>query len=284
VSAARPLTPVDVDELLAHVGLAGRPAPDAAGLRAVHRAYVGRVPYEDLAIQLGEVGPLDPRRIAARVLAGGRGGYCFEVNGLLAVLLEALGFGVERREARVGPRTGGGPVNHLALVVRTADGQPWLAEAGYGEGWVDPLPLRAGRHEQGPLHWTLAGPDDDGRWWVAQHGWGSTEGMLVDGPTVGLDAFAPHHERLSTAPDSPFVQTLVVESPRPDHVRTLRARTLSARGPHRDERHTLATRAELASVLRDEFGIDPAVLGPDRLERLWTRACEQHDRWAAARA
>ena len=38
-------------------------------------------------MQLGETGPLDEAALAARVLADGRGGYCFELNTLLAALL-----------------------------------------------------------------------------------------------------------------------------------------------------------------------------------------------------
>ncbi len=141
---------LDVAAVLGRIGLAAPPPPTADGLLALHRAYVARVPYEDLAIHLGEVGPLTVEHAAARILHGGRGGYCFEVNGVLASLLDALGFAVERREARVGAREADGPTNHLALVVRDTGGGAWLAEAGYGEGWVDPLPLRAGTHAQGP--------------------------------------------------------------------------------------------------------------------------------------
>jgi N-hydroxyarylamine O-acetyltransferase len=272
---------LDVDAVLRRIRLAAPPPPTAAGLLTLHRAYVARVPYEDLAIHLGEVVPLTVEHAAARILRGGRGGYCFEVNGVLAALLEALGFDVERREARVGARDADGPTNHLALVVHDAGGAAWLAEAGYGEGWTEPLPLRPGRHMQGPLDWTLE-PEPGGGWWVGQHGWGSTPGIAIGAGGVGLDAFAPHHERLSRAPDSPFVQTLVVQRPHRDRIETLRARTLSVVGPAHAEARTLADVADLAAALRGRFGIDPAALGPARMDRLWTRACAQHERWRAA--
>ena len=51
------------------------------------------MPYEDIAVQLGEsTGALDERGLAARVLADGRGGYCFELNTVLAALLRGCGF------------------------------------------------------------------------------------------------------------------------------------------------------------------------------------------------
>jgi N-hydroxyarylamine O-acetyltransferase len=272
---------VDIDALLRHIGLAARPAADAAGLRAVHRAYLARVPYEDLAIQLDEASPLDADRCAARVLAG-CGGYCFEVNGVLAGLLEGLGFPVERRPSVVGARGSQDPVNHLALVVE-ASGERWIADAGLGEGWLEPLPLRAGRHRQGPMHWTVE-REPGGGWWIAQHEWGSFAGVNVGADVVGLAAFAPHHERLSSSPESSFVQTLVVQRPLADRVVTLRARTLTARGPAVDERRTIADADDLAAVLTRTFGIDRAVLGERRLAELWRRACAQHDAWVARQA
>ncbi len=268
----------DLQRLLARIGLDAAPPVDRAGLRTVHRAYLERVPYETLAIHLDEVAPLDLDVLAARVLADGRGGYCFELNGLLAWMLEALGFAVERRPGRVGARGAGGPTNHLGLVVGVP-GEPgrWLADAGLGEGWLDPLPLRAGVHaDPGGLGWTLERLPDG--WWIGQHPWGSLPGVTLGEPRVELRAFSPHHKRLSRHPDSPFRRALVVQRPLEDRVLTLRARTLSARGPEGEERRVLADADDLAATLRREFSITLA--GP-RLTRLWSRVAAQHEAWAA---
>jgi arylamine N-acetyltransferase len=39
------------DQLLRRIGLTEVPAAGAAGLRTVHRAFVSRVPYENIAVQ-----------------------------------------------------------------------------------------------------------------------------------------------------------------------------------------------------------------------------------------
>jgi N-hydroxyarylamine O-acetyltransferase len=140
----------------------------------VHRAYVARVPYEDLAVQLGETGPLDEAALAARVLSDGRGGYCFELNTLFAALLRGLGFSVAHHQAVVG---GEGPTNHMALIV-DVDGSPWLADAGLGEGFVEPLPLREGRHSLGPFTYTLT-REPAGTWWMGQHEWSTFSGFRM---------------------------------------------------------------------------------------------------------
>ena len=130
-----------VEALMQRIGLAGREiAPDLDGLFTVHRAYLGAIPYEDLAVQLGETGPLDPAALVPRLVRDGRGGYCFELNTVLGWLLQELGFSLTHHQAVVG---GVGPTNHMVLVVDLG-GEPWIADAGLGEGFLDPLPLRPG--------------------------------------------------------------------------------------------------------------------------------------------
>lgn len=257
--------------LRAHLGFDAPPPADRAGLFAVHRAYLDRVPYEDIAVQLGECGPLDEAALTARVL-GGRGGYCFELNTVLAALLRHVGFPVTHHLAVVG---GEGPTNHMALVVES-DGERWLADAGLGEGFVDPLPLREGAHLVGPFTYTLT-REPAGTWWMGQHEWGSVSGFRMAPEPSPVSAFEEHHRRLSTDPESSFVRALVVQKPCPDRIVTLRSRTLTEVGPHVDSRRVLADAAELREVLAG-FGIR---LDGARVERLWARACEQHEAFLA---
>ena len=90
--------------------------------------------------------------------------------------------------------------------------------------------------------------------------------------------FDVHHRRLATDPESSFVKTLVVQSPRPDRIVTVRSRTLSAVGP--DGRHQARARARgvRADCCATEFGL---TVGGERLERLWTRAVAQHEAFLA---
>lgn len=265
----------DLDAVLARIGLDRVPSGSATEvLRTVHRRFVTTVPYEDLTIHLGRFDPLDVDLIAERMLQGGRGGYCFELNGLLGWTLEQLGFTVHRHEGRAGARDGEGPTNHLVLVVE-AGGQRWLCDAGLGEGWLDPLALVPGAHlGTGPFAWHLV-REPTGDWYVAQHPWGSIPGFAFRGSpaAAGLEAFQPHHERLSTDPESSFVQTLIVERVQEDRITTLRARTLTTRGPTVGEKDVLPDADAFARTLREVYGIDPDVLDVDRL---WAAAEQQH--------
>jgi hypothetical protein len=70
----------------------------------------------------------------------------------------------------------------------------------------------------------------------------------------------------------------VAQRPLADRIVTLRSRTLSSVGPAVGEKRVLG-RDGFEHALRDVFGI--AVRG-ERLERLWAKACAQHEAYVAA--
>lgn len=261
-----------LDALLERIGVArGDVAPDLDGLFRVHRAYLTAIPYENLAVQLGETGPLDPVALAERLLQDGRGGYCFELNTVLGWLLEQLGFALTHHQAVVG---GEGPTNHMALVV-DVDGAPWLADAGLGEGFVDPIPLQPGSVTVGPFEWTVE-LETCGTWWIGAHEWTTFPGFRMDEDPSPVAAFEPYHRRLATDPESPFVRTLVVQKPGVDRITTLRARTLSVVGPGVSEKRVVADEAEFWDALASSFGITR------RDPRLWALAVAQHEAFTAS--
>jgi N-hydroxyarylamine O-acetyltransferase len=49
------------------------------------------VPFENLDVQQGKVISLVPEEIYRKIVERNRGGYCYEVNGLFAMALNALG-------------------------------------------------------------------------------------------------------------------------------------------------------------------------------------------------
>lgn len=89
---------IDVDGYLAVLGVPRPQAPSAGALRALHRAHVERVPYENLDIHLGRPTGIDAAGCVDRIVRG-RGGYCFHLNGAFAALLTALGYEVALHRA-----------------------------------------------------------------------------------------------------------------------------------------------------------------------------------------
>src|SRR5450755_2396793 len=133
---------LDLPAYLARLGYRGELRADVASLRALHEAHVTHIPFENLDILLGHGIRIDLASVQAKLVRGGRGGYCFEQNALFAAALELVGFRVTRLSARV--RMGGPPVRprtHMLLRVE-ADGVLWIADVGFG-GWglIEPIPL-----------------------------------------------------------------------------------------------------------------------------------------------
>ena len=72
----------------------------AEGIRTLHRAHLIAVPFENLSIHLSEPISLAEEDLVAKIVGRRRGGFCYELNGLFALLLEALGARVTRVAAR----------------------------------------------------------------------------------------------------------------------------------------------------------------------------------------
>ncbi|MDX1632657.1 MAG: arylamine N-acetyltransferase, partial [Thermoanaerobaculia bacterium] len=72
-------------------------------LRALHAGHLSAIPFENLDVRLGRGISLDLGDLQDKMVRGRRGGYCFEQNTLFMAALAAMGFRVERLEARVRP-------------------------------------------------------------------------------------------------------------------------------------------------------------------------------------
>lgn len=134
------LHPSQVEAYLHRIGIDAPAGPGLDSLTRLQLAHLQAVPFENLAIYAGRSVTADNNWTFSKVVDQGRGGWCFELNGAFAQLLEALGFEVKRLAAAVllnGPTT---IVDHLVLEV-VLD-QPYLVEVGFGaDAPITPLPL-----------------------------------------------------------------------------------------------------------------------------------------------
>ncbi len=114
------------------------------------------MPFENLDIVARTPISLDLEAIHEKVVTRRRGGFCYELNGLFAWLLEQLGYDVTRLSARTVEGIDGelGPeFDHLVLQVDLAE--PWLADVGFGDTFRTPLPLAAERDHVDPARANL---------------------------------------------------------------------------------------------------------------------------------
>jgi len=137
---------VEVQEYLSRIGYRGPVRTDRTTLRRLHRAHMLAVPFENLDIIAGRRIVLDEPSFYDKIVSRRRGGFCYELNGLFAWLLGAIGFRVDRISARMRTPDGGfsPPHDHMALLVHL-DG-PWLVDVA-GVSFTGPLKAASTRRQ-----------------------------------------------------------------------------------------------------------------------------------------
>jgi arylamine N-acetyltransferase len=277
----------DSTEFLRRLGIAASP-PSVGGLHELHRAFVERVPYETIEIQLGHPTTLDPLEAIDRIVHANQGGYCFHLNGAFAILLDALGYGVTLHRAGVQnhdvPRPGIFR-NHLALTVAGLADDPrttWLVDVGLGDALHEPLPLREGEYRQGPFVYRLR-PSE-----VAPGGWrfehdprGSFRAMDFDPAPATMTDFAERHDYLSHSPESGFVRVFTAQRRDAGGVDVLRALTLSRLGGSAPP-IVLDSARSWYDVLAEVFGLTLDDLPTHEKDRLFRKVAAQHEAYVAA--
>jgi N-hydroxyarylamine O-acetyltransferase len=160
---------VDIGSYLRRIGVSNAPEPTLAALVELGRAHLCSVPFENLDIAARRPLSLEPEAIYEKLVARRRGGFCYELNGLLAWLLRELGFDVTLLAAQtVDPSTGepGLERAHLVLLV-DLDG-PWLVDIGWGEVYRGPFALRLGNEHTDPGMASYRLEQHEGRWQVVE--------------------------------------------------------------------------------------------------------------------
>ena len=247
---------MEVETYLRRIQYDGQRQPSAASLRALHRQHLFTVPFENLDIPLRNPIRLELARLYDKIVVRHRGGFCYELNGLFCDLLRNLGFQVQMLSARVSRADGsfGPEFDHMLLKVELED--PWLADVGFGESFVDPIVFRSGGASEvnGRCYsvvrvgdeWQLVREDAQGR--LPQYRFRDIPRQLGD--YAGMCHF---HQ---TSPDSHFTTSWTCSKATPNGRVTLaNMRLIVTRSGNREER-LLTTEAEVRQCLREQFGIE----------------------------
>jgi N-hydroxyarylamine O-acetyltransferase len=247
---------LDLEAYLGRIGYSGRLQPEPAVLEAIHLAHATHIPFENLDILLQRPIRLDLSSLQAKLVTGGRGGYCFEQNLLFSAVLQRLGYSVRQLAARVIYRKGRKlPRTHMLLLV-DFEGATWLADVGFGvEGLMRPLPFGSGR-EARQFAWTYRVIQAEGEWvlqTLTNGSWTNLYSFSLE-PYLAVD-FEPANLYTATHPDSRFVRTLTVQLPTPEVRYTLRNREFVLDRGGTITRRMLADDDELLAVLAETFGL-----------------------------
>lgn len=219
---------------------------------AVARAQHAAVPFENLDIHRGDCVRVDPARLITRLIDDRRGGICYQLNGLLALALTALGVPVTLWGARVDSGAGPGPADgHLAVIAEPAPGQRLLVDVGFGgERVVRPI------DPDDPASLTVR--LDDARY-------------VLDPVDRELAEFADMARWHSSSPQSRFTGSVLCTLPAGDGGRRTLTGRIAQPGGRIDYRVIATTAAgdrsarpvtidEAAAVLAEHFGMPAAAV------------------------
>lgn len=244
------------DEYCARVGVEQDSPPTVDRLEELQRAQLYSIPFENFDIQLGRSIDLTPEGITQKLLRSRRGGYCFELNGLFEMALEASGYEVRTVLARAFVAGNSFGRGHQAEIV-TVDGQDWLVDVGYGGACPRvPVPLSHGvetdhdgtvfRLIEHDLGWMLQRQTPDG--WLGVY---SFDLM----PVVPNDILYGHHFT-STHPTSLFNHSRVAVLCHPDGETRLLNHRCTTRRTGVDMVEELPDDERYLEELSRRFGID----------------------------
>jgi len=275
---------IDFDAYFRRIAYTGPRTPTLDALSAICAGHTGSIAFENIDALIGCTPSLAPAALQAKLVDQRRGGYCYEQNALLRLVLLRLGMQVTSLAGWVvwmaAPDAPTRARSHMLLKVTlpAAPDESFLVDVGFG-GHLLGAPLRfvpgLVQHTPGCTERITADVDVNG----GVHGdVFSLEAELPAGWTP-VYRFTPESWRAvdyeplnwftATHPGSMLRHNLRLERLTPQ----LRAGLLNdkltlrpADGPPRTRR--IETAAELAQVLDEVFGVTPPVSAAELFERI----------------
>ncbi|MBV9086136.1 MAG: arylamine N-acetyltransferase [Acidobacteriaceae bacterium] len=247
---------MNIGTYLARIGYRGPLIPSAETLRALHLAHLQSVPFENLDISRGRKIALDENAFVWKIVQERRGGFCYELNGAFAALLRSLGFRVTLLSARVPGTDGSNGFEYDHLTLRVDLDEPWLADVGFGDSFLQPLLLKIGlEQKQADRTYRIVETGErlalerlqpDGKW--------KLEYDFTLQPRE-LNEFAGMCHYHQTSPESHFTRERVCTRATPDgRITVADSKLIITRNGAREEM-PISSESEWNRALQEHFGI-----------------------------
>lgn len=234
---------------------------DEESLFELHRGQFFSIPFENFDIMLGRGVDCGDDAVYRKLVVNRRGGYCFELNGLMLRVLLTLGFEARPVLARVHLTGSPSGLTHQFNLVRLGGGS-WVVDVGFGAGGPRvPLRLREGVSECGRHSYELRRVNPWG--WMLRTleagTWKDSYSFDRSHATAADIEVGNHYT--STSPKSHFTQFCTASLPTPDGRVSLRGAVLTeVTGP--DEKSRTIDRDAYLDLVKDVFGIDLPAMPP----------------------
>jgi N-hydroxyarylamine O-acetyltransferase len=252
---------------LHRIGYVGPLVANFDTLRALHRAHVMAIPYENFDVQLKRPITTDPHAAFAKLVERERGGWCYEMNGVFGLVLKQLGFDVVRHSA-----DGSSAHSHLYLTVNL-ERVTYICDVGFSDGPIEPYPLIEGPFTQDGFEFRIEN-EASGRWRMHNHRLGAAPSFLAGLPDdVGMEvAMSDRCQWLQSAPESLFVKHALVFRRTREGISSLIDRTLRTITPNEAKRVVIESADEYVATLKTRFALDLP-----EAATLWPAICVRHE-------
>jgi N-hydroxyarylamine O-acetyltransferase len=245
---------MDIHRYLERLHYDGPYVADLPTLRALHRAHMQTVPFENLNIILKRPLNLDEQALYHKIIECQRGGFCYELNGLFATLLRELGFKVDLLSAQVW--TGAGfsqEFDHLTLLVHLEE--DWLADVGFGDCFMEPLRFMA-NEEQTVSNGTFRLIPHEGRWMLQENDENWTPQYLFSTMPHTLKDFEEMCVWQQTSPDSHFTKRRICSRATEQGRITLSEGKLIVTNQDQRQEILLLDENAVTAALKEHFAVD----------------------------
>lgn len=249
-----------LQQYMMRIGMSEPVSLTEAGLTRLHLHQHQAIPFENMDVLAQKPIRLDPLSLYQKLVRDSRGGYCFELNGLLLNVLEAIGFNARPVLGRV--HLGEQPTGrgHQVTVVEL-NGQQWLVDVGFGgTSPRAPLPLVLDEELSTDLQ-TFRFIEDCDFGWLLQ--------LFEDGQWINLYSLDMAHVCLgdieygnhysSTSPNSIFTHNSIAARATVDGSVTLLNRTLKVKKVGEVKQQELVDEQSYLAALSCYFGLEGAI-------------------------
>jgi N-hydroxyarylamine O-acetyltransferase len=228
-------------------------------LKLLQKTHLLKVPFENLDIHRQRPITLDTVNFYRKIVAKGRGGFCYELNGLFNELLKDIGFQTRMISARVGRGDGsfGPEYDHLALLAKI-ENKEFLVDVGFGDFTAEPLEFVLELEQTDPNGTFLLRKFDDGYFEVVKKVDEDWKSEYIFRPVAReLSEFAGMCHFHQTSPESHFTRGKVCSLMLENGRKTLTDSKFMVTADGRKTETEIESNEQFNQILRREFDIGP---------------------------
>jgi N-hydroxyarylamine O-acetyltransferase len=249
---------MDVEAYLNRIGLGGESITlDGAGLARLQRQHLLNIPFENLDIHWKRPIVLDTETFFSKIVKHGRGGFCYELNGLFNELLTSLGFKTRLVSARVSTGDGNfsNEYDHAAIIARAGGGE-YLVDVGFGAFTAGPLTMVLNTEQEDATGTYVIREHRDGYLAVLKKEAEDWKAEYTFVPIAReLAEFAGMCDFHQTSPESHFTRGKVCSLMTAEGRKTLTDKKFIVTGAEERSERDVGSEAEFDEILEREFGI-----------------------------